>query len=73
MNGIWKGISGAATALLLAAVFTVSGGSTPATASLQDYDALDIIECDLDGCERTGVRCAPTCYTGFCCHLPDPN
>lgn len=34
------------------------------------YDAIDDIECDLDGCTVTGVNCLPTCHTGFCCKFP---
>lgn len=71
MRTIIRSIGGSAAAILLATALA-TGIPGAAVATVQDHDALDIIECDLEGCEVTGIRCAPTCYTGFCCHI-SPN
>lgn len=64
--------SGAVVAIALSIALLVGSGPGTAAAPMATYDAIDRIECDLSGCEVTGVDCLPTCYTGFCCHVREP-
>lgn len=69
-------INALATTVIAAGALTfASSGAIAQKATTSDYDAVNHLECtgtwpDVE-CEITGVDCLPTCYTGFCCNLPE--
>lgn len=68
-------INALATAVIAAAALALASPGLIAEEAQSDYDAVDHFECTGDWpdveCRVTGVDCLPTCYTGFCCNLPD--